>query len=226
MTGKIGMLAAIVAVGATVAVGVAHGYLTNRWGQRADLQTLGKSVDRIPMEFGPWKAAKSTPFPEDTARILRCAGSVDRVYVNQVTGEQMQVSLLIGPPGPASVHTPEICYSSRNYELVGETKRFDVSVAQGTANQGIAQFRRVKMNSRSNPADSQIVCYAWNQGAGWEAPDDPRWHFGGAPFVYKIQVAANRTGAAAGGDKSDDKPVTLFLQDFIPVLARSLEFQS
>ena len=38
--------------------GVAHGVLSNRWGVAEDIQSLGKQLNSIPMELGPWKCSE------------------------------------------------------------------------------------------------------------------------------------------------------------------------
>ncbi|MFM8570518.1 MAG: exosortase-associated EpsI family protein, partial [Pirellula sp.] len=94
--------------------GVAHGVLSNRWGVAEDIQSLGKQLNSIPMEIGPWKCEEEGILDDRTIYgILEANGYISRVYVHQATGEVVNVFLVFGPKGPIAVHTPEICYSAR-----------------------------------------------------------------------------------------------------------------
>ena len=69
--------------------------------------------------------SSNRPLQMSTAVIemLQCAGYISRVYVNQLTGENVRVALLLGPPGPIAVHTPEICFSAQDYRQEESRKR-------------------------------------------------------------------------------------------------------
>src|SRR5512140_3244808 len=106
-------LAVVLVAGLTIFSGYLQGRLRNRWGTPADLVAAAKLLEATPTEFGRWKLEKQTPLSENVARLLECAGYISGNYVDQATGEVVSVVVLLGPPGPISVHTPEICYSSR-----------------------------------------------------------------------------------------------------------------
>jgi hypothetical protein len=117
--------------------------------------------------------------------------------------------LLVGPAGPTSVHTPDICYSSQDYAQEGPREATQV---QATDKGQTASFWVLKLRPNSLDAGRLTSYYAWSDGGRWEASENPRWTFGGKPMLYKLQLAAP-TPPVAQASKPD--PGTLFLQSFL-----------
>ena len=107
---------------ATIAVGIVHGNMTLRWGPGSDLQTAAAMLQSFPASFGDWQMKSSYEMSTDTIKMLRCVGYVDRSYVNQKTGENVTLSIVLGPPGAISEHTPEVCFSSQNFGQIVSRK--------------------------------------------------------------------------------------------------------
>ena len=63
------------------------------------------------------------------------------------------------------------------------------------------------------------VAYAWNDEHGWVAPEQPRFRFGGARLLYKLQLAA---AAADDRESKENDPCRLFLRDALPALDAAL----
>ena len=93
------------------------------------------------------------------------------------------LAVIVGPPGPISVHTPEICYSGAEYTQIGE--RQAVFLGDGGAKQSawLTQFPRTTSRGMA------CVYYAWSDGGNWKAADQPRVSFAGRPLLYKFQLA-------------------------------------
>src|SRR5262245_53263400 len=106
-----------VGVGITVATGFVHGRLTQRWGPPLDLEGASRNLEALPTTIGDWQLVREDPMPEAILQMLSCAGHVNRQYVNRHTGNTVSIAIIVGPPGPTAVHTPEICYSSRAYSI-------------------------------------------------------------------------------------------------------------
>jgi hypothetical protein len=196
-------------IGVTLASGAAAGWLDNRWGRPADLAAAGENLSKTPEKFGDWVLEHSQSLDEDAAELLQASGSTLRNYRNQSTGDAVTVALIVGPAGPMSVHHPEVCYSSRDFNTLAPAKRFHVVGAVD------AEFWGMTLEHAGLDGGKLSVAYGWNDGRGWAAPQQPRIQFGGAPLLYKLQLAAP-LGGNERFDKSD--PCRMFLRDFLPAL--------
>ncbi|MBW3596410.1 MAG: EpsI family protein [Planctomycetes bacterium] len=168
----------------------------------------GQRIERLPGDFGRWRLLKEEPLHASTAHELQCRGYVNRSYVHLDNGDRVNVAVVVGPAGPTAVHTPEICYSAREYELADPPEKRRLR-APGA---GEHEFRRVGFRSRQLPSATLSVYYAWSDGRGWQAPEAPRLMLTHLPKLYKIQVAAYADQGAT------PDPCEAFLRDFLPIL--------
>ena len=209
------VVAVVAAVAITTGAGVLHGRLTHRWGPPADLVAASKRLDSVPSDFGNWRAEESKPLGDVVVRVLQCAGYINRTYVNHETGESVNVAILLGPPGPISVDTPEVCYSSRDLAVIVPAQRVSVRGADKPEE----QFWALTFRSHNVTGDELRVYYAWTVSGLWQAPEEPRITFGGEGMLYKIQLAA---GQPAGSNSRNRDPCLNFLRDFLPVVDRAM----
>ena len=158
----------------------------------------------------------SEPFDDEVVEMLQCAGHFAREYVNSATGESVRVALLVGPPGPTAVHTPEICYSSRGQTIIERPQ----PVATRVEKDPDESLWRSGVSRNDLEQNRFSVVYGWTGPDGhWRAADNPRFDHAGDPMLYKIQVAGSLTERTApeGGDLCQR-----FLQDFLPALDATL----
>ena len=176
------LLSAVVAL--TLVSGTLYGRLTQRWGPPADLIAAADHVRDFPRQLGDWQLLDDSTMPDSTQKTLECAGYINRKYTHQKTGQSIGLALIVGPPGPTAVHTPEICYSSRSYTIKGlpEPK---------AAKEQKHSFWGILFESRHAGAEKLQVYYAWNNGLRWEASKNPRIEFGGNQMLYKVQISGN-----------------------------------
>jgi len=179
-------LALTVTVMITVIAGRLYGKYSNRWGPSPDLAAAAAHLEDMPSTVGSWTLAEERPISTVAVEMLECAGYVNRCYVNEKTGQSISLAIIVGPPGPTAVHTPEICYSSRAYEKQGDRKLVRLEATPADAH----TFWSVDFSTRNVMADRLRVYYAWSRGQSWEASKSPRFEFGAAPLLYKIQLAA------------------------------------
>jgi len=206
ITGLLGF-AAIAAL--TLCGGVIHGRLSGRWGPPLAMIAAGEKLAQLPAQFGPWKLAASHEFSEITKTELECTGYVDRTYVNQNTGERVDVMLVVGPTGAISVHTPEVCVGGRDYTIAGERRQVTVETPDAASH----RFWSVAFRSRGLEASTLRICYGWTAGGPWMAPENPRFYFVGKQYLYKVQVSAQGPLQAASTQRDAGQQ---FLRDFIP----------
>jgi len=200
----------ILIVALTVLSGMVHGHLSGRWGDPPEVKEAARKLKELPREFGPWRMHSEEEMTDHVRGMLECDGYLFRTYVHQETGESVRVAFLLGPSGPISVHTPEICYSSRDYDVRDEKAPMTVEDGEGAA----GEFWVLTFQSRDVNADLLRVCYAWSAGRDWSIPKEPRFTFAASPHLYKIQMASV---LPPGADLETEDTCRKFLHDFMPV---------
>lgn len=203
-------LIAAIATLVTFASGLVYGSWTQRWGRAPSLDAAAKRVEELPSQLGPWHLQKELPMAKEVVEMLECAGYANRVYEHQGNGAIVNVALIVGPPGPTAVHTPEICYSSKAYEIAEPREKRFFKTSKG----GVHSLWSTTFKSPTVSADELRVYYGWSEGQQWTASQSPRFEFGGSPLLYKIQVAS--IAGSADGEKTSDS-----CQDFINSLLRT-----
>lgn len=193
----------------TITSGIVHGRLSRRWGVSEELRVAGTKLEVFPTKFGNWEMVTSSGLGEYAERILECAGYVNRVYLNSETGTRVAVALLVGPAGPIATHSPEVCYSSRDFRVLDERKPVTLDVKGEPAT---AKLWGLTFESKDQSGDLLRVYYGWNDGSGWSAPRDARLSYLGRPYLYKIQAAAK---IAADTNLQVDDPCRRFLDEFL-----------
>ncbi len=225
------VLAVTLVVTLTVASGWIHGKLNSRWGPPQTMCDVAKKLESLPASFSAgdplaapgedtaaspgapavdsllgkaqWVMKSDDPMDPYALKMLRCAGYVNRTYEHSITGAAIRMSIILGPSGEVAVHTPEVCFASRQYEEAGER----LSVAIECPNGSKGEFWSNAFQPRDK-INGQPVCvfYAWSTGGPWLAAEGSTLRFSGRPYLYKIQLSA-----------ADEGLCRSFLQDLIPV---------
>jgi hypothetical protein len=123
--------------------------------------------------------------------------------------------VIVGQPGPVSVHTPEICYSSRDYTVAGSRTKHEVVAADGRRH----TFWKLALDANNVEGMPLEVIYGWTTGTQWEATEHPRYLFGGLSHLYKLQLAAVVSDRRSS---TDFDPVQDFLTGFLSQLQPKL----
>src|SRR6476620_489551 len=89
-----------------------QGRMVNQRGANNELlMTAAKQLkEPLSIQLGNWKLLNENAFSEDVVRLLQWPAHLSRSYINQQTGDVVNLMVIVGPPGPISVHRPEICY--------------------------------------------------------------------------------------------------------------------
>lgn len=220
---------------ATVATGVVTGTLGNRWQRPHDLGAIAKSLEKITAtpQIGPWHLKETSRLSPEIAKLLHTSGDISCKYVNEQTGDLVDLVVLVGETGPLSTHSPEVCYSSREYQVVSEPDSQKIDSAAGPA-----EFLSMTLSSDGLDGSLLRVWYAWHNGAQWRAPRNARIDLRAEPFLYKIQIATYLTGVEVapqpGSRPADEKAgaaakqtevCRTFLVDIMPLLNGALAQQ-
>jgi hypothetical protein len=194
-------------IAVTVSTGIVYGRLTQRWGPGPDLAAAAHHLNVFPTEFGDWQLLNEDTMDEPTRQILDCAGYVNRQYVNRRSGETISVAIIVGPSGPTSVHTPEICYSSRAYSIVTPRKQAVFTDRRGRSH----AFWALRFLSNNVSAEQLSVYYGWTSDGTWRAPESARFEFAGRPLLYKLQIASLSPPTEAGQKNENQDACAKFL---------------
>jgi hypothetical protein len=171
----------------TLATGLVHGRITQRWGAAPDLQKVASQLKALPPDIGDWRLLDESTIEERVLQMLSCAGYINRQYVNRKSGQTVSIAIIVGPSGPTSVHTPEICYSSRAHSIETPRRQIRLSGADGTMH----SFWSLTFRSQNPLSDELSVCYAWSAGDVWVASESPRFEYAAEPLLFKVQVAGS-----------------------------------
>ena len=205
----VGLAAVIV-----VAVAVAEGLRSNRWGPTEDIQLASAKLERVPAEFGSW-VSKDVPLDPKIIKVAEATGNVSRIYMNR-KGERITVLLLCGPSGPIGAHTPEVCYGGIGYSCKEKPTRAGVKFAGGQASFWSARFEKSSAND-----DPLLVYWAWGVDGNWEATANPRSDFALRGALYKLYLVRSDNPNTRGQEQGPE-PIESFLTDFLPVVKNAL----
>jgi hypothetical protein len=206
------VLPLLTVVAAVAFSGVVQGVWTNRWGQARAVEAAAK-LEGVPMTLGDWDGQRRELSAREVA-VAEINGYLLRRYVNRRTGDVVSLLIVCGPPGPVSVHTPEVCYRGAGYAQVGAAFRYS------TRPEGSAEFlvRQFQKENAAVPTHLRIL-YGWGAAGAWTAPDNPRVAFARSPALYKIYVSRElvKEDEVLEGD-----PATDFVKVLMPELQRAL----
>jgi hypothetical protein len=207
------LLAVVLFASCTLASGWLHGRLTNRWGEAEVLRVAADRLGaELPARLGPWRLVKNYELEQNVAEALQCVGYLHGAYTNDQTGDTVVVAVIGGPGGRISVHTPEICYSAQDYELVSDRQQLTIH----DESEKVHTFWQLVANSRVRSRPDLRVLYGWSDGSSWQAVAGPRFAFAGLPLLYKLQLA----GPPQAGQAD---PALDPCQDFLARLVHDLQ---
>ncbi|MGH7171108.1 MAG: exosortase-associated EpsI family protein [Gemmataceae bacterium] len=196
-----------------MASGIAHGLWSGRWNASDGPQRAAARLARLPMAVGDWDG-RTGDLDARQMSVAELSGARVCEYVNRRTGSVVSTLLVCGRPGPVSVHTPEICYVGRGYELAGAKSRYGNPSLAG-AEFWVCDFQK----SQTATPDRLRIFYAWSSNGALSAPENPRLTFFREPALYKLYVTRKLVQAE---EPLEDDPAVDFLNVFVPQLQKSV----
>ena len=195
--------------------GLVHGWWTDRWSVSGEPQASADRLANVPLTVGEWDGDAMELDAKHQA-IGEIRGYVLRRYVHRRHKTAVSLLIVCGRPGPISVHTPDVCYRGAGFEAVAPAQRQCLACGSGAAP---AEFWVGAFRRREEEAAQLHIFWAWNDRKGGQAPDHPRFAFGGAPALYKLYVV-RETSPAEGPPDAD--PGAEFLRALLPMLDETL----
>ena len=197
----------------TFGITVYSGTLWGRWGTSRGLNEAREALKSLPMEIGDWQAEKEGELDNKSITLLRIQDSyLFRTYRHKETQAFVRITLMVGPTGKITAHTPEICFGGKDYKK--ESARTPVTFGVLSDVGEIADtFWQIDFVGRSLETSNRISFY-WAVSAGdvWSAVEKPRSTFQKYRYVYKIQIEAY----SGIGDEGDN--VKKFLEECLPTI--------
>jgi hypothetical protein len=207
--------ASMIAIVLLAVAGGVHGMWTGRWVGGAERAEATQRLAAVPLHIGDWDG-EDHEMEERARTVAGIDGYLMRHYTRRSTKESVSVLLVCGPPGPVSVHTPEVCYGGAGFTLTAPPARTDLALA------GVPQapFRTALFRKEGVAAPEQLrIFWSWYTGSRWATPDRPRWTFARCRYLYKLYVI-NPTPAADGPVEQDS--AARFLRLLLPELEKDL----
>ena len=187
--------------------GVVHGIWTDRWTAKEDLAEAKARLESIPLVLGDWQGETLEIDQKPKAGM---AGMITRRYVQKGTGKTVTILVSCGRSGPASLHTPEMCYGGSGFEV--EKPRV-FRVPQG-------DFWTARLTKTKSDQRTQLrIFWAWTPNGQWQAPENPRITFAGQPLLCKLYVQREMN---SGDDPLESDPCLEFMQSLLPTLQSTM----
>lgn len=207
------------ALAAVIASGLVHGSWTHRWVGTEDTgsRASGRLCSLQPL-LAEWEAQELKLDTSELAR-AKVADHFARLFVHRRLRTEVSVLILRGSPGPIAAHTPDVCYQSGGYQMVGHQDHFRLP-AKGSCPQAefwVASFRK----QPSNLPDRLRIFWSWTTAGNWQAPEHPRFVFPSARHttLYKMYVIRRLENFNQPVEKD---PSLELLQLLIPELQKCL----
>ncbi len=192
------VIVSLLALSATIAPAVYSGLRNFRWGPDTELERLSEQLLTLPEQIGDWRQVDQFVLDSTSRDMLQPFASLSRRYTN---GQQLAtVFLLLGPTGPTAVHTPDICFNSRDFDPMGKRKTVRVN---GESAIDKSQLWQLDFQNKGLAGNVLRSWYGWTIDGNWQASKDPRVEFADSRHLFKFQVVVPyATSEAMNADKS------------------------
>src|SRR4051794_33119493 len=181
-------------------------------------------LDKVPSTVGDWHG-DDMPVDPNVRKTAGAIGAVQREYHNVRTGEKVRLWLIVGHAREVSYHTPDVCYPGQGFQARASENSVYPMVFP---DQPKTDFL-TNTFLRENASGQQLERVFWNwynptnkanEGkVVWEAPMNPRWHFGNARALYKMYFTSSMRDPKETAEQS---ACVRFARDFLPEVTKAL----
>ena len=189
-----------------VACAAVQGYMSRRWAPSVsdELVRLQACYDTFPMQIGTWKGEemKITDRELDRAGARAC---ISRTYTNtENPSEKVGLYLICGYSRDVAVHTPDACYVSAGYTVESKPRQYYFGRGAMRSTFFFANFYR----QRGTQVDQKRIFWGWTTDGKWQAPDYPRYKWGGHAALNKVYLTCDKQ--TSGKDTDTNNPCIKF----------------
>lgn len=186
--------------------------------QRAEL------LNRVPAAVGDWHG-DDMPIDPNVRKTAGAIGAVQRAYHNVRTGEKVSLWLIVGHAREVSFHTPDVCYPSQGFTArASENSVYPMVFPDQPKTDFLTNTFLLENNT-----GPQLMRVFWNwynpmnkanEGkVVWEAPANPRWHFGNSRALYKMYFTSSMRDPKETAEQS---ACVRFAREFLPEVNKAL----
>lgn len=193
-------------------------YLRDYWSKPGvEAEIMGERFQHVPKQIGVWKG-QDLSVDEQVKKTAGAVKYVSRLYKNEETGREVKLWLIVGHSRDICRHTPNICYPSSGFRQEGRQIRHQVAL-DGTEPGQFFTGKFIKDDAYGRHAER--VFWAWNhpESDKWEAPSDPRQHYGLSRALYKMYFTSN---VLANEDTAVDNVSAEFAALMLPEVDKAL----
>lgn len=177
-------------------------------------------VSSLPHVMGAWQGSE-LKLDELVVKVSQCAGHKSYYFVDSRTGRGVEVTVMVGQPGPMSEHVPEVCYPAGGYTLIRNSwERIDLK----TLGPEMPVGELVRMDFVHARMDAPVrVWHGWYDTRQWSRPDHPRLTFFSRDVLFRLHVSSPKLPNPLVEDPTyrDDAGET-FLKECLPEITRQL----
>jgi hypothetical protein len=204
----------ILAFATILGPGIAHGLWSDRWEISDEPLASAARLSQVPLVISNWQGIDLKMNPRQIEK-AGLAGFFARRYTDRANEINFVVFLTCGKPGPASLHSPDICYPGAGFQRKTNIKKFDLD---GPNASNKTEFAAAEFEKPNSEKDRVRVYWSWYASGTWQVPTQPRWTFGNQRVVHKLYVIQPLLGKSQAAEETG----TNFLQTLIPELQKSL----
>jgi hypothetical protein len=190
--------------------GTVSGIWTHRWAKSTVLNDAVQKT-QLPSTVGDWEGREEKVSPAEL-KGSQAAVIVRKTYVDRKTGIAALVTVICGQAGPVSVHTPDVCFPGSGYAEVDQVTAINLDEPSGPAKFFVRKFQKA-----SGVPVTLCVYYSWNDGNGWQAPENPRFTFAGCPVLFKLYVTRETGANNLEGNKD---PALDLIHQLVPLVGK------
>lgn len=173
--------AILICVALVGAGAVVHGSTTHRWSAFVPDAARAERLHAHVVRLGDYQA---DPIPNDMP-LKEKSIATSRRYLSASRNQMAMISVISGPSGAVSTHTPDVCYPASGYKTVREPRRETIELpGGGTAAYYVADFER----KTATATERHRVRWAWSANGTWMAPDRPRFEYLRDPELFKLYI--------------------------------------
>ena len=183
----LGLLAVVIL---TLVPAIVDGQRRFRWGEDDEIVKLSGNLGKLPMQIGDWECTTEKPLDATSAELLTPIASINRVYLNRRENLSANLFILLGPTGPTAVHTPDICFNSREFKKLGARKKINAVPSNDQQDSTDSNFFRTEFKSRDINESGLKSIYGWTIDGQWSAAEQPRFEFSRSRYLFKIQATS------------------------------------
>ena len=211
------ILGLLVLAALTIIPTIVDGQRRHRWGQDTETLELAQRLDAIPKKIGDWECTDEAELDSASEKLLTPINSISRTYFNQREKINVNLFVLMGPTGPTAVHTPDICFDSREFKKIGNRKSISVGTDTSASQKSNSKFFRTEFRSRDINEEGLKSIYGWRTTDGpWLASKQPRWAFADNRYLFKLQATAKFPSAETMKDSR-------ILENFVAEIERAID---